>query len=162
VGNSTASLHRLAPRLRELGWHVQWYVHGAQLAEVAAFQQLHGLTCVLDHLAGFGAGTPSDQDEWIALRRIADGGGWIKLSGWYRLGATAPYDELDDRVRIVAGLFDERCIWGSDWPHTMFLEPGHPGGAAPDYADTWRPVPRVLGAGLARRVLNEQPLSLYR
>ena len=162
VGNSTASLHRLAPRLRELGWHVQWYVQGAQLAEVAAFQELHGLTCVLDHVAGVGPNTPSDSDEWVALRRIADGGGWIKLSGWYRLGATAPYDELDDKVRVAAGLFGERCIWGSDWPHTMFLEPGHPGGAPPDYADTWGPVPRVLGDALAGRLLSEQPLTLYK
>ena len=161
VGNAPALLDRLAPRLRELGWHVQWYVQGAQLAEVASFQRLHGLTCVLDHLAGLHPATASDSHEWAALRRIADGGGWIKLSGWYRLRVMAPYAELDDNVRRVASLFGERCIWGSDWPHTMFMEPTRPG-LAPEYADTWQPVPRALGHTLARRVLNERPLLLYR
>jgi predicted TIM-barrel fold metal-dependent hydrolase len=161
VGNSPAALQCLAPRLRELGWHVQWYVQGAQLAEVARFQHQHGLTCVLDHLAGLRPGMSVDSEEGVALRRIADGGGWIKLSGWYRLGAAAPYGELDPNVRLVASWFGERCIWGSDWPHTMFLEAAHHG-PAPHYADTWQPVPRGLGDSAATRILNQHPLPLYR
>lgn len=161
VGNSPADLQRLAPRLRDFGWHVQWYVQAGQLGEVAAFQQQHRLTCVLDHLAGLNPTVPGDAEAWDALRRIADGGGWIKLSGWYRLQAEAPYDSLDDTVRRVVALFGERCVWGSDWPHTMFLEPGQPR-PAPDYTDTWQPVPRALGSTVAQRVLDRHPLQLYR
>jgi predicted TIM-barrel fold metal-dependent hydrolase len=160
VGNSPAVLTRLAPRLGELGWHVQWYAQPSQLADIAAFQERHRLTCVLDHLAGFGPRLDADTHTWAALRRIAEGGGWIKLSGWYRLDAAAPYAELDDTIRRVAAVFGKRCVWGSDWPHTMFLEPGRdtPG---PTYAQTLHPVQRALGAARADDVLCSCPRQLY-
>jgi predicted TIM-barrel fold metal-dependent hydrolase len=56
-------------------------------------------------------------------------------------------------------VFGERCVWGSNWPHTMLLEPG-PSQPGPDYADTWHPVPRALGSAVAQRVLSEHPAQL--
>jgi len=160
VGNSPAALARLAPRLRERGWHAQWYAQPAQLAEIAAFQERHRLVCVLDHLAGLRAAMAADAAAWAALRQLAGGGGWLKLSGWYRLDSTAPYADLDETIRRAAALFGERCVWGSDWPHTLFLEPGckQP---APGYAQTWQPVPRALGDAGAEPVLCTQPQQLY-
>jgi predicted TIM-barrel fold metal-dependent hydrolase len=161
VGNSPAALARLAPRLRALGWHVQWYAQPSQLPDIAAFQERHGVTCVLDHVAGFGPACVDANATWAVLRRIADGGGWIKLSGWYRLDSTAPYVELDDIIQRAASMFGERCVWGSDWPHTKFLEAGCDT-PAPAYSQTWRPVHRALGAALADEVLRTYPRQLYR
>ena len=140
---------------------MQWYARASQLADIAAFQERHRLTCVLDHLAGLGPRPGTDTASWAALRRVAEGGGWIKLSGWYRLDATAPYVELDDTIHRAASVFRERCVWGSDWPHTMFLEPGRdtPG---PAYPQTLHPVQRALGDALAEEVLRSYPGQLYR
>ena len=159
VGNSPAGLARIAPFLRDMGWHVEWYAPAEHLADIAEFQEKHRLPCVIDHLAGLNSVAAADAAE-VALRRIADGGGWLKLSGWYRLEATAPYAELDPLIRRAADVFGERCVWGSDWPHTMFIERGA-GATSPDYVQTWQPVSRALGAEHADRVLCLQPALLY-
>ena len=82
--------HHRPPRLRRCGWHVQWYVGPERLPQVAALHRDSGVTCVLDHLAGFGARVAADDPAWKALRTLAAEGAWIKLSGWYRLNASEP------------------------------------------------------------------------
>lgn len=118
IGNDAAGLLSLAPRLRARGWHVQWYAKHTQLPHIADLQSRCGLTFVLDHLAGMRADVAASPDAWVALQRLADAGAWVKLSGWYRLGAVEPYLELVPTIRRVAAMFGERMVWGSDWPHT--------------------------------------------
>lgn len=160
VGNGGQAFTALAPRLRELGWHVQWYATPADLPAIADLHERHDVRCVLDHVAGFTRAAADDSARWRDLRRLADLGAWLKLSGWYRLGATPPYSDLDDVVVRAAEAFGSRCVWGSDWPHTRFLEAASTEGM-PAYADTWRPVERALGAAHAARILNEFPMALY-
>ncbi len=161
VGNGSEVFPALAPRLAELGWHVQWYATPEQLDTIAGLHAGLRLTAVLDHLAGLTPTHARREALWGALERVADTGAWIKLSGWYRLGATAPYDVLDPLIERVATLFWPRCVWGSDWPHTKFLEPGIVA-PPPAYRDTWAPVLRVLGTERATRVLRDFPRDLYR
>lgn len=133
-------LERLAPTLRRLGWHVQWYAAPGQLAPIAEWQGARGLTFVLDHLAGMTPAHVEDAASWEALQTLAAGGAWVKLSGWYRLQAQAPYEALDPVIRRMAQVFAERMVWASDWPHTSF-----PPDALPAYASLWEPVARALG-----------------
>lgn len=160
VGNAKLPSDRLALRLRELGWHVQWFAAPGNLAEIAAFQQRHALTCVLDHLGGLSAPAARDATVWADLGRIAEGGGWLKLSGWYRLGSVLPYADLHETIRHAAVLFGDRTVWGSDWPHTYFMEPGRHQ-PSPAYGDTWQPVPLAIGPRLADQVLRLHPQRLY-
>lgn len=118
VGNDAAALPALAHRLRNRGWHVQWYAQPSQLPLVADMQARTGLTFVLDHLAGLCAETVTSPESWDALHRLATGGAWVKLSGWYRLKDMPPYHRLLPLIRQVADIFGERMVWGSDWPHT--------------------------------------------
>lgn len=158
VGESappTRRLAALAPRLRRLGWHVQWYARPADLPGIAEAHRECGLTCVLDHLAGFGADRSADDAAWRAVQALAAQGAWIKLSGWYRLGARPPYDALVPHIHRLAPLFDRRMVWGSDWPHTMF-DPQ----AMPSYASTWQPVLDALGAEAAEALRRTRP-ALY-
>lgn len=148
-----ATLLALAPALRALGWHVQWYVRREQLARVRALHAAQpGLVAVLDHLGGLAADTAPDDPAWAELQTLADLGAWIKLSGWYRLGASAPYGALVPHIRRVAAMFGERCVWGSDWPHTAFAPE-----AMPAYASTWQPVVDALGEGAAARLRGRLP-----
>jgi predicted TIM-barrel fold metal-dependent hydrolase len=159
VGEDTVGLEnrfrQLAPRLRHRGWHLQWYAAPAQLALIARLHAGSGVVAVLDHLAGLHATLPVDDPTWAAAMALADGGAWVKLSGWYRLGATEPYDTLQTPIRRVAGLFGPRCVWGSDWPHTHFAPDAMPG-----YASTWAPVVAALGVPAAR-VLRQGAARLY-
>lgn len=152
-----AALQALSPRLRALGWHVQWYAQAPALPAIAALQRETGLVFVLDHLAGLHAGVAADDAAWAALQALADAGAWVKLSGWYRLRAAAPYTVLDARIARVAALFGPRLVWGSDWPHTSFAP-----AQAPAYADTWAPVPRVLGPERAHALREQAAATLYR
>lgn len=151
-----ARFSRLAPRLNARGWHLQWYVQPEQLPELAALHAGAGATCVLDHLAGLHVGIGATHKAWPALAALADGGAWLKLSGWYRLGAAEPYDGLMPIVRRLAALFGSRMVWGSDWPHTSF-----PPDRLPAYASTWAPVASALGGDAAMR-LRQRAEDLYR
>lgn len=154
VGNDPAGLPSLAPRLRERGWHVQWYADHAQLPLVAQLQARCELTFVLDHLGGLRADAPASPASWSALKQLADAGAWVKLSGWYRLGASAPYLELVPTIRRVAAIFGERIVWGSDWPHTSLAAAAQ--SRLPSLLD---PVRAALGQAALARVL--EAASLY-
>ena len=146
----------LAPRLRSLGWHVQWYARPDDLPAIAALHEGSSLVAVLDHLAGLHAGLPSRQTAFSALEKLAALGAWVKLSGWYRLQAAPPYTALDDHTLQLASLFDERMVWGSDWPHTSFGPD-----ALPEYASTLEPAIRTLSGPQKTSLWNTAPARLY-
>ena len=150
-----ALLQRVALAAKPRGWHVQWYADPSQLPQIVEWQRECGLPFVLDHLAGLTAAQADDAATWDAVRALADAGAWIKLSGWYRLQATAPYGALQPLVRRVAECFGDRMVWGSDWPHTSFAPQ-----ALPAYASVWQPVVRALGEEQAQRV-REAGARLY-
>ena len=149
------ALARLAPRLRGRRWHVQWYVQPSDLPQLVRMQADCGLVFVLDHLAGMTPGHVDDAAAWQALNVLRRRGAWIKLSGWYRLQAQAPYDALQPLVRRMVSTFGTHMVWGSDWPHTSLAT--H---EAPGYASLWQPVVRALGADAARTV-REAGARLY-
>ncbi|MEI7443476.1 MAG: amidohydrolase family protein [Burkholderiales bacterium] len=149
-GDPARDFAALAPRLAERGWHLQWYARAEELAAIAALHaRRDGPVAVLDHLAGLRADLPADDPAWDALARLAGAGAWVKLSGWYRLGADAPWDALHDAIRRVAGHLGDRLVWGSDWPHTSYAP-----GTEPEYAATLRPVIDALGEAAARRIVD--------
>lgn len=156
VGSGPADFDKLAPRLRALGWHVQWYVVPEHLAEVAALHRGSGLVCVLDHMAGAGARMDAAHPAWATLGELAGEGAWIKLSGWYRLNASPPYSELHANVRRLAGMFTGHTVWGSDWPHTWF-----PAREQPGYAEQLRVVEDALTANQLVETLQANPAQLY-
>jgi predicted TIM-barrel fold metal-dependent hydrolase len=156
AGDVAADLMRLAPRLHERGWHVQWYVHADDLPRLANWQAQTGLCFVLDHLAGLGLTIAQSHPAWASAQALAEAGAWIKLSGWYRLGASAPYTALLPNIRRAAALFEARTVWGSDWPHTSFAAD-----SLPPYDSTSEPVSASLGTQRFHALLHEQARALY-
>jgi predicted TIM-barrel fold metal-dependent hydrolase len=146
----------LAPSLRARGWHVQWYARRSDLPAIAALHEGSGLVAVLDHLAGFTPGLPDNHPDWQAVQRLAGQGAWLKLSGWYRLDASAPYAGLVPPAQRLARLFGQRMVWGSDWPHTLFAPD-----AMPAYPSTWQPVVDALGQAAALQLQRRVP-DIYR
>lgn len=153
-GDTQRAVRALAPRLRERGWHLQWYAPAQQLHALVALQRETGLRFVLDHLACLGADT--GERERAAARELAAEGAWIKFSGWYRLGAVAPYDALHATLAQAAEWFGPRSVWGSDWPHTSFAP-----ASRPDYASTLTPLRAALGEAALAPLLSDHARSLY-
>lgn len=156
VGNGDADLLALAPRLRERGWHVQWYVRSRQLPRLVELQRRSGLTFVLDHLAGIAVGPTEAQAHWDALAELAAQGAWLKLSGWYRLGCSEPYSEIVPLIARAAALFGRRMVWGSDWPHTSL-----PNETGARHASLLEPVRLALGEAAMQALLDIHPAALY-
>lgn len=154
AGDAAADLRALAPRLQARGWHVQWYVEAVHLPELVTLQRSTGLCFVLDHLGGLRA--DSAPPAWAAATALAEAGAWVKLSGWYRLGADAPYERLLPTIERAAALFGARAVWGSDWPHTAF-----PADAMPAYASILQPVQQALGPARCQALLHDHPAALY-
>ena len=128
-----------------------------QLAQVAAWQATTGLTFVLDHLAGLHAGLRRRRPRLgPCAARWPGQGAWIKLSGWYRLGATAPYDALLPTSAVPPRCSVSARVWGSDWPHTSFTTAPPPG-----YDTLLAPVRAALGDTDFRALLNERAPRLY-
>lgn len=150
----------IAPRLRALGWHVQWY---ARPQDLGLIEVLHssaagtGILAVLDHLAGMHAQLSAADSAWQTLARLAQNGAWVKLSGWYRLKAAAPYSGLTRNIERVAGLFAQRMVWGSDWPHTSFAAD-----ALPEYGSLQQPLSDALTKTAMAFALGRSAESLYR
>jgi predicted TIM-barrel fold metal-dependent hydrolase len=160
VGNTDRGLAALIPQIREMGWHIQWHVRPSQLTRIAEIHDKFPVTAVLDHLAGVVPSLASAEQTWEDLRRLAGLGAWIKLSGWYRLNSVSPFEDMHDNIRAAHSLFADRCIWGSDWPHTFFLDTAvaH---APPSYAETWATVVKALGEEKAISILSSNPRRLY-
>ena len=159
AGNSSnlaADFAKLAPRLQALGWHVQWYARPEDLPLIAALHRGVALPAVLDHLAGLNSNLASDHSDWQVLEKLAGQGAWVKLSGWYRLQAHAPYTLLDSNIARVANLFARHLVWGSDWPHTSFAAD-----ALPTYVSTLEPALRVLAEAQKIDALHQAPVRLY-
>jgi predicted TIM-barrel fold metal-dependent hydrolase len=82
---------------------------------------------------------------------------WSKVSGTYRLGATAPdYIEAKPFHDALVSANPQNLVWGSDWPHPR------PEGPVPDakklldlFLD-WTPQ-----AALRQAILVDNPARLY-
>ena len=157
--DSDPLLRWLAPRLRARGWFAQWYLGPAQWLAVARWSARQRILPVLDHLAGVTPTVWAAGGAARALAPLADAGGWLKLSGWYRLQAEPPYDALLPAVQGLHRVFDGRCLWGSDWPHTRFMEPDA-SAAPPVYASLLAPLQAALGPAAAQAVLHHMPARL--
>jgi predicted TIM-barrel fold metal-dependent hydrolase len=116
-------LERTAGILPDASWHLEIIAPLPMLAAAAATIAHAEATIVIDHYGLPGQSVPDSSEgrcllELAALPRV-----WIKLSAPYRilndpLATVPPADWLKALVEAAP----ERCVWGSDWPHTPARE----------------------------------------
>lgn len=174
-----ARIAAIEARVRGLGWHVQVFTHPEGLPALAALQPRLEVPLVIDH---FGLLRPElvetapMRGHLQALEAILDAGGWVKLSGLYRVADDFEAPSLAALARRLRERAPDRVVWASDWPHTP------PHGRAPaddsahDPVDDPGPLPyRDIDTGqllspvatwfpdeaTRRQVLVENPARLY-
>jgi predicted TIM-barrel fold metal-dependent hydrolase len=149
----------LAKRVVQMGWHMQFNMPPEQLVQMESQLMRLPLPVVIDHL---GHATDIVSPQYRTLRKLLDSGrGWIKLSGVYLYGkGPAPdYSDSSEAAKSYIAAAPERCVWGSDWPHTDATSGRVP---MPDDAGllnllaAWAP-----NAKLRHRILVENPEILY-
>jgi predicted TIM-barrel fold metal-dependent hydrolase len=156
-GPSMDALTSVVRRIAPLGWHLQVYVEGEQLPQLAPMLAGLPVPVVVDHMGqimtGWGVGHPAVG----ALRRLIDGGrGWVKLCGYRSSTAGYPFADVTPLARALIGAAAERCVWGTDWPHPNLSGTVPDDGELLDLLTEWAP-----SAALRHKILVDNPAALY-
>ncbi|WP_270933354.1 amidohydrolase family protein [Falsiroseomonas oryzae] len=156
-GPSLDDLPAVARRIAAFGWHIEMYVPTATWPHVLPVLPSLPVPVVFDHMGGLRADADAN-DPLLAeiLRLLETGRCWVKLCGYRNSVAGFPYADVAPLARRFIAHAPERCVWGTDWPHTAIE--GH----MPEDADlldllaAWAPDPAVR-----HRILVENPAALY-
>ena len=123
---------------------------------------------VIDHYGVHLGFTPDHLEGRTLLDLLALSHVWIKLSAPYRVSGD-PLSTTPDPVWLSAILrtVSDRCVWGSDWPHT----PPHSAQMGSNRLSPYRNLrysklladfmAAVGSEELAERILSENPVRLY-
>ncbi|UVH55694.1 amidohydrolase family protein [Variovorax paradoxus] len=111
-------IQRSVRMTKALGWHLQFYTPGWVVRDLIPYLGDIDADFVIDHM---GYMLESDgltrQDFDLLLKVLADGRGWMKLSGPYRVAKDGNFEKLRPLAHAIVDALPERTIWGSDWPH---------------------------------------------
>lgn len=152
-------LEALAPRLRDLGWHAQIWIHAPDLPQLRERLTALRVPLVFDHMGRMAtARGVSDPGFQCLCRMLSEGLAWTKISGADRNGQGAPYLDVDPFVQALLAANSERLVWGTDWPHINYYEPAQ----LPDDGKLVNLLARWIPEAFQRdRVLVDNPAALY-
>ncbi len=158
-GVTTAErLEAMARRVQPLGWHVQVYMTGDQIADHAEVLARLPTPLVIDHLARLLPGQGLNHRAVPVVRKLLDHGRtWMKLSGAYLNTTSGPpaYADAAEIAKLFAKAAPERMVWGSDWPHRGEKHMPDDAGLF-DLLAEWAP-----SEAARRRILVDNPATLY-
>jgi predicted TIM-barrel fold metal-dependent hydrolase len=150
---------KIAARVHEHGWHIQFYPHGTDIIEYADKLLALPNPIVLDHFASIPAQGGVDQPAVTAVLKMLDSGRvWLKLSGPMRCtDEPPPYPSVTPLAHVFVKHAPERMVWGSDWPHVNLDGMVMPNdGDLLDLLAEWVPDSKVRN-----RILTQNPKALY-
>ncbi len=158
-GVTTAErLETMARKVHPLGWHVQVYMTGDQIADLDAVLGRLPTPLVIDHLGRLPPAQGLEHRAYPVIRKLLDRGNtWVKLSGAYLNTASGPpaYADATKVAQAYAKAAPERMVWGSDWPHRG--EKQMPDDAVLfDLLAEWAP-----DEATRKRILVDNPAALY-
>ena len=153
---------------RELNWHIEVVAPIKLLSENASLLRNSRVPVVIDHY-GLYAGTDPDQPDGISLLELlARPHVWIKLSAPYRVSADPLATRADPAwVGAILKVASDRCVWGSDWPHTPPHEQHKGGGIVSPYRSLRYEkiidefIAAINSEELAEHILSDNPARLY-
>jgi predicted TIM-barrel fold metal-dependent hydrolase len=153
---------------RMMDWHIEVIAPIATL--MAHFDMLlrSHVPVVIDHYGVYGRSTPQTAEGQQLLELFRHQHVWMKLSAPYRVSdnplETHPNDAWLAAILAVAA---DRCVWGSDWPHT----PPHEAQKGSEIPGVNRPLSyeqlvddfltALPSIELAERIMHDNPDRLY-
>ena len=149
----------VARRIQPLGWHVVVYFEADILEELRPFLDAIPVPIVVDHMGRPDMAQGPDGPDMRAFRALLDSRPdiWFKATCPDRLDAKGP--PWDDFATVVAPLvqdYQDRVLWGTDWPHPNMEKAIADDGALVDM------IPRIAPtAELQRKLLVDNPMRLY-
>jgi len=153
------TIESFAKRAADLGWHLQFFMNGDKIVELADLLGRLPAQMVFDHMGQPPLPAGIDHPSHGILRGLIDRGRtWVKLSNIASNSKIGPpsYPEATKIAQAFVKAAPERLLWGTDWPH-----PGTPTNKPDDAQlfDLWL----EWGAGeqTRNRILVQNPETLY-
>lgn len=149
---------RLAARCAEIGWHLDFLTPGWLTAELMPTLRKLRLDFTLAHFGMFQAKEGVDQPgfrQLLELLRHGERRCWVKLTGVYRMSASASFADVVPMARALIEAAPDRLIWGSDYPHLSFAD-------EVGSVELWNLLGRWAPDDATRqRILVDNPKSLF-
>jgi 2-pyrone-4,6-dicarboxylate lactonase len=149
----------IAQRIAPLGWHVVVYFEADLLADLTPFLKSIPTIVVVDHMGRPDVSQGPDGPDMRAFRGLLESHPniWTKVSGAERLSQQGqPFDDFAAAVQPLVRAFEDRVLWGTDWPHPNMQH------AVPDDGALVNLIPRLAPTErLQRKLLIDNPMRLY-
>lgn len=149
----------VAARIQRLGWHVVVYFEADILEEMRPFLAAIPTPIVIDHMGRPDVGQGPDGPDMTAFRTLLDSRPdiWVKTTCPDRLDPKGePYDAFVEAVRPLVEDYQDRVLWGTDWPHPNMETVKPDDGGLVDVIPRIAPTPE-----LQRKLLVDNPMRLY-
>ncbi|KZA36894.1 4-sulfomuconolactone hydrolase [Acinetobacter baumannii] len=119
---NTPDWQKFLRNVESLNWQVELHAPPKYLVQLLPQLNEYSFDVVIDH---FGRVDPvkgiedPDYQKFLSLLNVKQH--WIKVSGFYRLGATPSNINIAQQAYNIFKEkgFLHKLIWGSDWPHTQ-------------------------------------------
>ena len=136
------------------GLHLQLFQPPTVWAPMLPALMACSTSLVIDHLGTIPAAWGAEHPQFKAVLQLIEAGAWIKISGFYRISTHPTYADVRPMVEAVVQSAPDRCVWGSDWPHTQME-------TVPDTDLLLNVVREWLDPAQLQRVLVDNPSRLY-
>ena len=149
----------IAEKIQEFGWSIVVYFEANDLEDLAPFlTRLPGII-VVDHMGRpdveKGVDHP-DFQRFIALMAQNENI-WTKVTCPERLTKQGPpYDDVVPYYQAIVDRFEDRVLWGTDWPHPNMKSHMPDDGALVDYI-----VKIARTSTQQHKLLVDNPMRLY-
>ncbi|MCJ2180968.1 amidohydrolase family protein [Novosphingobium album (ex Hu et al. 2023)] len=146
------------------GWHVVIYFEADILEELRPFMDAIPVPLVIDHMGRPDVQQGPDGEDMQAFRRLLDSREdiWFKATCPERLDAVKeggmgdPWDNFATAVAPLVADYQDRVIWGTDWPHPNMQDEIADDGHIVDM------IPRIAPTTeLQHKLLITNPMRLY-
>jgi predicted TIM-barrel fold metal-dependent hydrolase len=154
---------------RDLDWHIEVIAPIDILARHFETLLRSRVPVVIDHYGVYGHAPPESAEGVRLLALLRQKHVWMKLSAPYRV-STNPLETRPNHAWLTAilAVAADRCIWGSDWPHTPPPDARNKGG---EILGKYRQLSyqrlvddfyaALPAQELAERIMSENPARLY-
>ena len=149
----------IAEKIQEFGWSIVVYFEAADLEGLTPFlRKLPGII-VVDHMGRPDVSKGVDHPDFLRFIDLMaqNENIWTKVTCPERLTVQgAPYDDVVPYYQAIVDRFEDRVLWGTDWPHPNMKSHMPDDGALVDY------IPRIARTEAQRqKLLIDNPMRLY-
>ncbi|MFN3661787.1 amidohydrolase family protein [Yoonia sp.] len=154
----TDAVRELAARIAPLGWHAVVHFEADRLEVLAPLLKTLPVPLVIDHMGRPDASRGVDQAPFkMLLDLMEDDRFWVKVSGAERITKSGPpYADAVPFARTLVTRFEDRVLWGTDWPHPNIKKNMPDDGALVDLLTQIAPTEELL-----KKLLVTNPSRLY-